>query len=160
MSERNILEPLNILIDTQVFNHTTPQIDSPELYPNAQIAKSYKVQENINNNFGGYQTNYETSNPDVINMNDLGEGNTRRITPVYQDGGLPISSNCVYDYPEQNVIVPTDGNITMKNVDYPIYGISQETGEQQIMYPGQEYFFKDTKNVLEIPKIKSNRFKR
>ena len=39
--------------------------------------------------------------------------------------------------------------ITMKGVDYPVLGIS-DAGDQQMMYPDQEYTFKG-KNVTEIP---------
>ena len=71
----------------------------------------------------------------------------------FQQGGqIPVSSQGVYDYPNQEVLVPTqDGRITMKNIDYPILGISQETGQRQMMFPNKEYFFSDTKNVHEVP---------
>lgn len=74
--------------------------------------------------------------------------------PIMQQGGqIPTSSRGLYDYPNQPVKVPTkNGEITMKNIDYPVLAISQETGEQKIMLPNVEkYLFKDTKNVLEIP---------
>lgn len=72
---------------------------------------------------------------------------------TYQDGGeIPISKDGLYEYPNQQVIVPTkDGRITMKNIDYPVKGVSQETGEEIVMQPGQEYKFKNTKTVLETP---------
>jgi hypothetical protein len=45
--------------------------------------------------------------------------------------------------------------ITMKGVDYPLLGISKETGETKYMLPNKEYkFSKNTKNVLEIPFFK------
>ena len=64
---------------------------------------------------------------------------------------VPISENGLWEYPNQEVIVPTNGSITMKGVDYPVLGRSMETGEQQMMYPGNEYFFEDTQNVYETP---------
>lgn len=73
------------------------------------------------------------------------------IQTFQNGGGIPISSNGVYDYPNQKVIVPTNGEITMKNVDYPILGRSLQTGEEILMQPGKEYFFKNTQQVLEIP---------
>ena len=69
------------------------------------------------------------------------------------EDNIPISSNGVYDYPNQEVIVPTNGSITMQNVDYPILGVSMETGEQQMMQPGGEYYFENTNNVHEIPQF-------
>lgn len=80
-----------------------------------------------------------------------------------EDGGvIPVSSLGAYQYPNQEVLVPTNGLITMKNIPYNILGISQETGQQILMQPEQEYFFPNTQNVLEIPqtksRIKTNRF--
>lgn len=67
----------------------------------------------------------------------------------------PVSSNGLYDYPNQSVIVPTkSGNITMEGIDYPVTGKSLETGEEKLMRPNGYYNFKNTKHVLEIPKKK------
>lgn len=71
--------------------------------------------------------------------------------PLMQKGGqIPVSIDGVYKYPNQNVIVPSQ-NITMLGVNYPIMGTSMETGQQQLMMPNQDYYFPNTKNVLEIP---------
>ncbi len=72
----------------------------------------------------------------------------------FQDGGeIPVSSNGVYDYPMQKVIVPTNnGHITMKDVNYPILGID-EFGNKQMMQPNKDYKFKG-KTILEIPQFK------
>lgn len=64
---------------------------------------------------------------------------------------LPVSSNGLYDYPNQNVVVPTKGNITMQGINYPVLGVSMETGQKQLMQPGGSYDFQNTNNVLEIP---------
>jgi len=73
----------------------------------------------------------------------------------YQDGGdIPVSSQGVYDYPEQEVIVPTlDGKITMNQVKYPIFGID-ELGNKKLMKPNKDYQFPG-KVIHEIPKLKS-----
>ena len=77
----------------------------------------------------------------------------------FQKGGqIPVSSNGVFDYPKEDVLVPTNGSITMRNVSYPILGISQETGQQILMQPNKEYFYPNTSNVLEIPQVKNKRF--
>ena len=72
---------------------------------------------------------------------------------VAQQGGIiPVSSRGVYDYPEQEVIVPTsDGKITMKNINYPILGID-EFGNKILMQPGQEYQFPG-KTIHELPQL-------
>src|SRR5690606_37243958 len=73
--------------------------------------------------------------------------------PIMQQGGqIPSSSLGQYQYPNQVVNVPTpNGSITMQGVNYPVLGISQETGERQVMFPNKEYFFKNTQNVVEVP---------
>ena len=42
-------------------------------------------------------------------------------------------------------------NITMKNLNYDVLGISKQTGEKKLMKPEKNYFFKNTKDVIEIP---------
>lgn len=72
--------------------------------------------------------------------------------PILQRGGtIPSNSLGQYEYPNQVVNVPTDGSITMQGINYPVIGISQETGERKLMQPDKDYSFKNTKNVLEIP---------
>lgn len=74
-------------------------------------------------------------------------------SPIAQQGGnIPVSSNGVFSSNNEPVIVPAP-NISMKNVNYPILAQSLETGEQKMMYPEQTYFFKNTKNVLEVPQL-------
>ena len=51
-------------------------------------------------------------------------------------------------------VIPS-GNITMKDVDFPILGIDN-LGNSQMMYPERDYSFKGDR-VLEIP-IKQNLF--
>jgi muramidase (phage lysozyme) len=74
-----------------------------------------------------------------------------------QEGGT-ISDYFIKDnrgqlaYPGQLTEIASP-NITMKDIKYPILGISKETGESKMMYPEQNYFFKDTENVLEIPQL-------
>ena len=77
----------------------------------------------------------------------------RKIKNKKEEGGyqIPVSPNGVYEFPNQKVIVPTSGEITMKNVDYPLKGTSLETGETKLMKPNQDYFFPNTQTVLEEP---------
>lgn len=48
-----------------------------------RIIKSYHVEENINQKFGGYTITYEVSHLSLIDTYDLGPNNTRIITPRY-----------------------------------------------------------------------------
>lgn len=45
----------------------------------------------------------------------------------------------------------SSNQITMKGVEKNLLGISKETGEKKVMKPNKNYFFKNTKNVIEIP---------
>jgi hypothetical protein len=68
------------------------------------------------------------------------------VKPVQRDimqsgGKIPVSPYGVYEFPRQEVLVPTkNGEITMKNVDYPILG-TDEYGNSQMMYPNKNYKF-------------------
>lgn len=64
---------------------------------------------------------------------------------------IPVSSKGMYEYPNQTVLVPTNGSITMKGIPHKIKATSLETGEEKILHPEKEYFFKNTKTVLEKP---------
>ena len=87
-------------------------------------------------------------------------------SPVAQQGGQQLSENeiaflseiAIKDnngYWNKNnhgkVVEINSPNITMKNVNQDLIGISRETGEQKLMKKGNEYFFKNTKNVIELP---------
>lgn len=89
------------------------------------------------------------------NYQEGGITNNRFIKKMQKGGQIPVSSQGVYTHPGQAVLVPTDGSITMKNINYPILGISQETGQRIMMMPGQEYFYPQTQNVLEIPQLQN-----
>jgi len=82
-----------------------------------------------------------------------GEATSYERSLYKQSGGeMPISSRGVYDYPGQDVIVPTtDGRVTMKSVDYPILGVD-EFGNRKTMMPGKEYQFPG-KIISEYPQL-------
>lgn len=73
--------------------------------------------------------------------------------PIAQQGGEIIKDNNGYWNPDNHGKVVEIGSnmITMKGVKEPLLGVSKETGERKIMYPDLDYFFKNTKNVIEIP---------
>jgi len=85
-------------------------------------------------------------------------------TPVFQEGGsfienlskIAIKDNQgQYNHPNKITEINSP-NITMKDVNYPLLGISKETGEQKVMLPNLNYFFDNTKNVIEVPLWKNN----
>ena len=72
---------------------------------------------------------------------------------VKQQGGEIIKDNQgQYNHPGK-VTEINSPQITMKNVPYNVLGVSKETGEQILMRPEQEYFFKNTQNVIEYPQL-------
>jgi len=74
------------------------------------------------------------------------------IQQEFQEGGVKIDPQGYWnpDNEGKPVIIPSP-SITTKGISYPIYGKSLETGEVKLMTPNNEYFFANTKNVLETP---------
>lgn len=138
-----------------IYNTGTQEFNQNHLN---KAKKLYSNDKMIQRNFKAF------GDKDLINlMNTIAEQSTSSedyIQYAQQGGSIPVSSQGVYDFPNQEVLVPTDGAITMKNIPHDILGISQETGQQILMQPEQEYFFPNTKNVLEIPQTKRIKTKR
>ena len=58
-----------------------------------------------------------------------------------------------WKHPGENTRIPSN-NITMKGVNYPVLGVSNN-GHEKMMYPGEEYTFPGAKYVDEFPQLKS-----
>jgi hypothetical protein len=69
--------------------------------------------------------------------------------PKYQKGGPIVDPRGQWKYPGQVTRIPSS-NITMQGVDYPVYGVDNN-GQEQMMYPGQEYNFPGADYVDEYP---------
>lgn len=70
----------------------------------------------------------------------------------FQQGGNVNKTGYTPGYSSMNNpynIIPSN-NITMKNTPFPVLGIGSN-GQQQIMYPGNNYNFKGSSYVTEIP---------
>ena len=59
--------------------------------------------------------------------------------------GYKINSK---DNQEKKLRIPSP-NITMENVPHPVIGIGEQSGQQQIMYPGFNYYFPSDQSVVE-----------
>lgn len=70
--------------------------------------------------------------------------------PIAQQGGFIQDNRGQWAHPGEKTEINSP-DITMKGVDYPVLGISKETGERKMMMPNNDYHFEDTSNVLEIP---------
>ncbi len=104
-------------------------------------------------NFGDYNLPFSTEDRlEFLNKTAAVDRGEKRY--YSQEGGIPVSSQGVYDFPMQEVLVPTsNGEITMKDVDYPILGID-EFGNKKMMHPGKNYKFPG-KRIHEIPDLKN-----
>lgn len=153
-------------LETSTVEYKEPE--DPEVVEAKQDIAKKSFQEDLSKLIGAQQQEI-VAQPQEVQQNFVPNDLPDPYNYIQQDpgynfeefqrgGSIPVSSQGVYEVGKQSVLVPTNGSITMKNVDYPILGISQETGEQIMMQPNQEYFFRDTANVLEVP-MKSNKLK-
>lgn len=77
----------NLQPEGLVYGNTDLYSKLPTIRHKAKSAKSYKVKETTQGIYGPSTVDYEVIDPRNINVNDLGPGNTRSITPEYQMGG-------------------------------------------------------------------------
>jgi len=67
----------------------------------------------------------------------------------YKKGGIITDPMGQWAHPGQNTRIP-GGNITMQGVPYPVLA-KASNGQQQMMYPGQDYSFPGASHVDEYP---------
>lgn len=152
-----IKEPITKVIDPNSYTSQPEEIHS-ELMRLRQ-AEGYDPAKEVTKEQVDKIKNIESYNLKDLNkdqllqlLNTTAYNKQREFNYYAQNGGeIPVSSKGMWEYPNQPVIVPTLGSITMENMDYPVFGKSLETGEIKLMQPNKNYFFKNTKNVLEIP---------
>jgi hypothetical protein len=75
---------------------------------------SYRVEEKINMKFGSTTTTYTVPSLNLINTNDLGENNTRKITPKYARAKAHVVDNGI-----SNALVVST-NVKPREVDVVI----------------------------------------
>jgi hypothetical protein len=107
---QNNLKPKGLIQSDIEFN-----ADMSGLRPQVRQPKYYDIQENINQPFGGSQTNYRTSDLNSITSpDDLGPGNTRKIVPHYAMGGsIPGSVGFTY---ARTKGIPSEGPYAKKTL--------------------------------------------
>lgn len=124
--------------------------------PNQFIQPKYwDIQDNVNQNFGGTQTNYKVT-PETADymLQQLAPNpyNSRVVTPHYQTGGVIKDNNGYWNPNNWGKAVEIDSpQITMRGVSQPLVGISNQTGEKKLMLPNNDYNFSGTKQVTEYP---------
>ena len=108
----------------------------------------------MNKNLGGSQTNYkwypDGSSGDLPNIAPE-PYNTRQMIPQYNDGGDIIKDDMGQWAHPGEITEINSPYITMRNVNYPVLGISKQTGEKKLMLPEKNYKFANTKQVVEYP---------
>lgn len=78
------------------------------------------------------------------------EGLDFKPKTISQDGAI-VDPMGQWAHPGEVTIIPSN-DITMEGVDYPVLGVS-DTGDEQMMYPGEDYKF-DGNSVTEYPILK------
>ena len=107
---------------------------------------------------GDYLSYYDTYDfPKIIQNRVKGEpfniyGRVYYPNNKKQDGGIITDPMGQWKYPGQITRIPSS-NITMQGVNYPVYGVGSN-GQEQMMYPGQEYNFPGADYVDEYPMMK------
>jgi hypothetical protein len=100
---------------------------------------------------GKYAKKTKASAQNGKEMKFYQEGLDFKPNSIAQDGGAIVDPMGQWAHPGEVTIIPST-DITMEGVDYPVLGIS-DTGDQQMMYPGEDYDF-DGEYVTEYPMMK------
>jgi hypothetical protein len=139
----SVVDPLN----TSTNNQNLSKIDMDTKMKNPNNTKQSR-------DYPGYE---EVIGPDVNGITRIiGYKNkqTGAYTPKFQDGGaIPVSMNGLKEYPNQEVIVPSN-NITMKGINYDVLAFPNND-QPVLMKPDQNYQFPNSTQVLEKPMMKN-----
>jgi hypothetical protein len=100
------------------------------------------------------------SHADISKLLDKGDkfafqkfNNALKDVDIYQQGGVIKDDRGQWAHPGKVTRISSP-NITMKGVPYPVLGVGSN-GEEQMMYPGQEYNFGGASYVDEYPMMKN-----
>ena len=125
----------NLQSEGLIKSNTEFNADMSGLRPQVRQPKYYDIQENINQPFGGSQTNYRTSDLNSITSpDDLGPGNTRKIIPYYQTGGKLKFLQPTSDRLPEGYRIPYDTPSTERAMS-----IGGEDGEPAYLIPSFKY---------------------
>jgi hypothetical protein len=151
-AEKEVVEEAkNIEKETDFLQEVEKQ-DYAHLLPQQTQQQQQAPQVNYNQIYA--QVSQFVDNPVAQQGGKYSENELAFLSEIAQQGGIPISPRGLYDYPKQEVIVPTtDGRITMKGISYDVLGID-DFGNKKVMKPNGEYKFKG-KTIHEIPLFKN-----
>lgn len=74
-------------------------------------------------------------------------------SPDFAGGGMIVDPRGQWAHPGKNTRIP-GSDITMQGVNYPVYGVGSN-GQEQMMYPGQDYDFGGSSYVDEYPMMQN-----
>jgi nucleoid-associated protein YgaU len=126
------------------FNYSADDITK---YLNTEIDEQIKrgiIPKNVSR---PYSTNKPNANYQSVNLPHYG-------IKQFQQGGIIKDDRGQWEHPGEITEINSP-YITMKNVPYPVLGIS-DTGDTQMMYPEEEYEF-DGNKVTEYPLAKNGK---
>jgi hypothetical protein len=129
----------------------TPEIEKAKIRFNSKTSPAQR-QEYLKKYGHGYLNN-PLFIKDVLSKSQEGGKYTENEIALLKEIAIKDNKG-QYNHPGKITQINSP-SITMKGLDKPLVGISLETGEQKVMMPNLDYYFADTKNVLEIP-IKNN----
>ena len=102
--------PLQSQISSKEKKHQASKTNAPTINAKtnnpARKIKHYHVEETVSLKFGGYKSEYDISNPNMINTFDLGPNGTRTITPIYEDGKAPPEEPAIKQDTVMNIKKP------------------------------------------------------
>ena len=100
-----------------------------------------------------YPTEQEQPRAEAPQLTALDYYNQANQILSAQQGGVITDNRGQWAHPGEVTRI-TSPNITMQNVNYPVLGVSEQTGEQKLMMPNLNYFFDNTSSVVEYPILK------
>ena len=141
----------NLSSNTKMSNE---QLVSNSIDKNDVAVVSYHVEERINLTYGSNITTYNVSNLSLVNTNDLGQNNTRIITPKYaKTKSLAVASEQTKT--TNNEIVSTEKPIIVDNI---VSDEKEKTVKINILSTYERIMQKGYKTQDMLRKVADSRF--
>lgn len=143
---------ISILPETEI--NTTFASTSLDYLKNEELKKQQENQTTEETGTEQYTPQENNFLQDLLANISLGVEYVKPVQRnIMQSGGKIIKDNNGYWNPKNwgKQVEISSPNITMQGVNQPLWGTSKETGETKLMMPEEDYYFQNTKNVIETP---------
>ena len=143
---------ISILPETEI--NTTFASTSLDYLKNEELKKQQENQTTEETDTEQYTPQENNFLQDLLANISLGVEYVKPVQRnIMQSGGKIIKDNNGYWNPKNwgKQVEISSPNITMQGVNQPLWGTSKETGETKLMMPEEDYYFQNTKNVIETP---------